>query len=129
MMHDGVSVKWVPQASGADPFTASCLRCAVFNPVFAHVGSVCLCKRSRQQIFCVVAAMTSDVAMNLPSAPSTPTASVSSISDLTSTFEAVSTGSVSEQDSSPRTFTRRPRFSFDKQLIVNVRVRRRVLLS
>jgi hypothetical protein len=38
-------------------------------------------------------------------------------------------GSVSEQDFSPRTFTRRPRFSFDKQLIVNVRVRRRVLLS
>jgi hypothetical protein len=73
--------------------------------------------------------MTSDVAVNLPSAPSTPTASVSSFSDLTSTFEAVSVESFSDQDSSPRTFTRRPRFSLDKQLIVNVRVRRLVLLS
>jgi hypothetical protein len=67
--------------------------------------------------------MSSDVAENLPSAPSTPTISVTSISDLTSTFEAVSMGSISEQETGTRTFTRDSRFDFDKQRIIAVRVR------
>jgi hypothetical protein len=67
--------------------------------------------------------MSSDVAENLPSAPSTPTTSVTSISDLTSTFEAVSMGSISAQETGTRTFTRDSRFDFDKQRIIAVRVR------